>query len=644
MTSRHLRTALRLTLVVTLLSFTLITRADDFAALGFGASAAGRGSQAHVAKSVVNKTALPAGSEAMLAVSLDIGDGYHAQSHKPYDENLIPFTIKLDENPAVTFGEPVYPPGKDETYPNLGKLSVYTKNVIVRVPVKVKPDAKPGPIQIKGKLRYQICDDKACFPPESPAFTVETKVVPAGTEVQPNEPELFKAAEEASPKAEATPATGPTVASTAANAAAPPVVVDEDRPKWGVLFALGAAFVAGILFNIVPCVLPVLPIKVLGFAEIAQHDRAKTIFLSTIFGLGIVSVFAVLAVLILVLKTITWGQQFANPVFAWAMVILLLVLSLWLFGVLNVGLPTAVYAFSPRHDTAGGNYLWGVMTAVLSTPCTGPLFVPVMGWAATQPQALGVSAMMMVGVGMAFPYVVLSAFPEAARKFPRVGPWSELFKQMLGFILLAFTVFFAAGRFTSPAGQWWAAVPVAVMAALYLMARTVQLSKDARPVAISSLVAVTMVTAAVLVACRFSGVFDARPAGPGGAGGVAVDWTPYSDSQLESARKAGKIVLVKFTANWCLNCQYVEATVFHDDEAIKALRKHDVVTLKADLTSDEAPGWGRLRDITPTGGIPLTAIYAPGYDKPVQITSVYTTATLVRTLDQLDGARTVAAR
>jgi thiol:disulfide interchange protein DsbD len=326
------------------------------------------------------------------------------------------------------------------------------------------------------------------------------------------------------------------------------------------------------------------------------------------------------------------AEQFSNPWFAWGVVVVLVLLALWMFGVLNVNLPPGAYAFAPRHDTFVGNFQWGILTALLSTPCTGPLFIPVMGWAAQQPQALGMTVMMMVGVGMAFPYVALSAFPEAARRFPRVGPWAELFKQMLGFMLLGFAVYFAAGRFGTAAGQWWAAVPVAALAALYLMARTVQLSKDARPVAISAVIAVALVTASVLLACRFSGVFDKRVGGGAVAG---VNWQPYSDETIESARKAGKIVLVKFTANWCLNCQYVEATVFHDDEAIEALRKHDVVAVKADLTAEDAPGWERLRKLNPTGGIPLTAIYAPGYEQPVKIDSVYTTGTLVSTLGQL---------
>jgi thiol:disulfide interchange protein DsbD len=103
-------------------------------------------------------------------------------------------------------------------------------------------------------------------------------------------------------------------------------------------------------------------------------------------------------------------------------------------------------------------------------------------------------------------------------------------------------------------------------------------------------------------------------------------------------------VLVKFTANWCWNCQYIEGTVYHDKAAIDALRQNDVAMIKADLTTDDAPGWGRLRQLSATGGIPLTAIYAPGYEQPVLISSVYTTGTLVKTLDELAKSKLAIGR
>src|SRR5205085_9063522 len=120
-------------------------------------------------------------------------DGFHAQSHTPSKEEYIKFELKMDKDPAVTFGEPVYPKGKDEFYPNLNDtLNVYTGRVVIYVPIELKSDAKPGAIKLKGKLTYQICDNNVCYPPESPKFEVETKIIPAGEEVKPNEEELFK--------------------------------------------------------------------------------------------------------------------------------------------------------------------------------------------------------------------------------------------------------------------------------------------------------------------------------------------------------------------------------------------------------------------------------------------------------------------
>jgi thiol:disulfide interchange protein DsbD len=429
-----------------------------------------------------------------------------------------------------------------------------------------------------------------------------TKVVAKGSAVEAANAELFSGYQAGAPPAP--PA---------------PKVVTADDPFGGVWIALGAAFVAGILFNIVPCVLPVLPIKVLGFAEVAQHNRVKTLALSSVFGLGIVAVFAVLAIFILVLHTITWGQQFANPWFAWGVVILLALMAAWMFGWLNFNLPGGVYSFSPRHDTYVGNFEWGVLTAILSTPCTGPLFPPLMLWAQSQPTYVGLPAVMMVGVGMASPYIILSAFPELARKFPRVGPWAELFKQMMGFMMLGAAVFFAAGRFLHGQQLYWSLVPVAALAAGYLLVKTVKNGAGVRGIVIASCLALVMIGSTSAIAATFIS---------------PVTWQAYSDQTIDAARPK-QIVLVKFTANWCLTCQYIERSVYHDKTTAAALAKYHVLSVKADLTDRDAPGWKRLKELSSTGGIPLTAIYVPGQEKPIILASVYTTDTLLKTLEEV---------
>jgi thiol:disulfide interchange protein DsbD len=473
-------------------------------------------------------------------------------------------------------------------------------------------------LKISGKIFYQACDDKACFAPQKTPFVVETKVVPASEPVALANTQLFANFD-------------PMVFAAGKTVAAEPAIVigDDNAPKWSLATALAIAFFAGMLFNVMPCVLPVLPLKAASFYEVAQHHRSKTLLLAGVFSLGIISVFAVLSIVIL-FRHRNWGEQFSNPYFAWGIVILMFVMSLAMFGAFAILLPKRVYEFAPRHDSYMGNFGMGILTAVLSTPCTAPLFPPLMLWASAQPRSVGVPAMLMVGVGMAFPYVLLSAFPEMARRFPRVGPWSELVKQMMGFLLLGAAVFFASGQLLHGATMWWPMVAVAAIASLYLMGRSVQLSKNALPVAISSVLAVLMLGSTIWIAVFMS------------TGGV--NWTPYSDEALAQARAAHKIALVKFTANWCLNCQTVEATVYHDKNAIQALQEHDVVMLKADLSKEDAAGWPLLKKLNPTGGIPLTAIYAPGSDQPIQISSVYTTQTLLRVLDQISRKSVADAR
>ena len=574
---------------------------------------------------VPSATAVTPGGKGVLAVVVDIQKGFHSQSNTPLDKNAHKFEATLDGGKGpFRFGELIYPEGHIEDSAALGgKASVYSGRVIVYAPFTVAGDAKPGEADVTGSITYQLCDDSVCYQPEQKDLKATIKVAAPGEEIKKNRPELFEAYEKPptpKPRGPAKPTIGPAATSATPGGSSFQWV---PRTLYG---ALGTAFLAGILFNIVPCVLPVLPLKVLGFVEVAQHDRAKTITLATVFGLGIVTVFAALSLLVVVFKTIQWGQQFANPIFAWGMVVLLLAMALWMFGLFNINLPTGVYSFAPRHDTYFGNYSLGILTAVLSTPCTGPLFPPILLWAGQQPPTQGVAAMVMVGVGMAFPYVILSCFPGIARRFPRVGPWAELFKQMMGFIILAFAIYFAAGRLTTSELAWWTIVPVSLLAALYLTGRTAQLSRNAQAVAIASLIAVSLVSASVIWAANQSNLLAART--------ESVAWVPYSDGALEQARKEGKVALIKFTATWCFNCQTVEGTVYRDNKALAALRQHDVVTIKADLTRQDASGWAKLRQLSTSGGIPFTAIYLPDQEQPLKIEGIYSTSTLLQALNQ----------
>lgn len=582
-------------------------------------SAAAMPQHGHVKQVAINSSALHPGQKAIAAIVVEIEDGYHAQAHKPLDPSYIAFVVAPDENAAVTWGEPQYPPGQIEDYPALGKLSVYTDKVVLYVPFNVRGDAKPGQLELGGKLTYQVCDNNACFPPEHPRFKVATKVVAADVEVKPNEPELFKGASE----------TTSSVAPTPAAPATQPAAVREAGSS-GAMFQFLTAFLAGILFNVVPCVLPVLPLKAIGFYEASQHSRAKSLSFGLAFSLGLVATFAVFGVLIFGYRWIgfhdrpfDWGQLFTKWWFTLSIVGILFLMALGTFGAFNVGVPRGLYSISPRHDTYLGNFEFGILTALLSTPCTFGMFVGLLAWAITEPPAIGVLILVTVGAGMAFPYLVLSALPEVARRFPRTGPWAEVVKQMMGFLLLLAAVYFARpfiGRVLHGESFWWLLFAVVCAAGGYLIIRTLQFSHSIVGRIVGVAIALLMVGGAYRVVAQLT----ARP----------YQWQPYSDAALAQARTSGKITLIEFTADWCGNCQYVEGHVLHSPAVVNAVRKHDVVMLKADVTRDDAPARPLLEKLNPAGSIPLTVIYSPKAPQPIELTGIYSKEDLQGAIDR----------
>ena len=324
---------------------------------------------AKLTTAVLDTSALRQGAKATAAIQLDIKAHYHAQSRTPSEEGLVKFDAAVEPHPGMTFGDPIFPKGKDESYKSAGGgkptvLNVYTGHVIVRVPIEVKPDAPLGKTTIKGTLSCQICDNVGlCFPPEDYPFTIETEIVPAGAAVEQVNQKVFEQA--ASPTNGTAPAEGEAAQSDAATSAGP-----EQTFGGSLLGALGLAFVVGICFNAVPCVLPVLPLKAMGFYEVSQHNRARSLLFGAAFSLGVIASFAALGMLVVVWKSFAWGELFSNPWFAGRWSVILAVMALNMFGLFTVNLPSGMYSFSPRHDTYVGNFLFGILTAALSTPCT----------------------------------------------------------------------------------------------------------------------------------------------------------------------------------------------------------------------------------------------------------------------------------
>ena len=564
----------------------------------------------------LNFNALHPGQQATVAVVVDIPEGLHSQSNTPTSDDYVRFAIEPSKSDWAAALPVRYPKGEEVNYPALGPLNVYTGRVIAYIPIVVESKAAPGEVRFDGKLQIQLCDDQTCFRPFSNQraipFSVTTNVVAIDQPVNGTNADLFAGFD---PRA---------------FAEQPPADAAEiqlfgwtfrlEHSAYGVAFAI--AFVVGVIFNLMPCVLPVVPLKAIGFYEASQHDRARCFMLGVVFSLGLLTVFAILAVLVFVGQML-WGRLFAEAWFVWSIVGILVLMAAGQLGAFSVVLPNSVYSYVPTHSSWTGNFLFGGFTAILSTPCTAPMFLGLLVWASGQPTWLGIAAFMTVGLGMATPYLVLAGFPGLARKLPRTGAWSELLKQFMAFLLLAVAAWFAAGRLISGNAYLWVVFAIVLAGCVFLVVRTRMISPTRRAVAIATLIAVAITGSVLWFTLRLAS-----------GGHDLIDWQPYSQSAFAAAIDSDKLVMLEFTANWCANCKELESRVFRDQRTADALKEHGVTPIRVDLTHEDAPGWRKLRELSSSGGIPLTVIYSPKLDRPIQLSSIYTTDNLIAAIDR----------
>ncbi len=356
-----------------------------------------------------------------------------------------------------------------------------------------------------------------------------------------------------------------------------------DQAQHGLGVWLLLAFVAGMILNVMPCVLPVISIKVLSFVQQAGEDRSRILHLGLAFAAGILVVFLVLAGLAIGLG-MGWGEQFQSQTFLVVMIGIVFALALSLFGLFELGVPSQVGALAgggPREGL-GDAFFKGMLATVLATPCSGPFLGSTLAWTLQQTPLTIFLVFLMLGLGMALPYVVLTANPAFLKLVPRPGPWMETFKQSMGFVLMATVVYlmislqqdlllFTVGFLVFVAlGCWW-----------YGRFATFDKPRARR---------LAHVAAALLIVAggaRFAfGTFRGFFA-PVEARGDHVAWVDFEPDAFLAHLDAGRSVFVDFTADWCPNCKYNEKFVYESEPVRALLERKGVVAMKADITHDD---------------------------------------------------------
>ena len=548
---------------------------DDSPFGGFGGGF-GPGSGDPVVSVAAQFTAVTAGRPTRLFVTATMKSGWHIYSITQGKGGPVPSKITLAPSAAYrllgAFSVSPLPKSKPEPAFNNLIVESHYDTVTWYAPIELSSGLDPRQVTIEGSLLTQPCDANACLPPQSFGFTAR---LGPGIEI----------AEELSPTGESD--------------GGQPAVEPLSREVFTTM--LIGAFLGGLVLNLMPCVLPVISLKLLAFVEQGGQSRAQVFALNLWYAAGLMLVFIVLATLSASFS-LAWGEQFTLTWFKVSMTALVFVMALSFLGVWEIPIPGFVGSGTAgqlqTQEGAAGAFFKGVFTTILATPCTGPFLGPVFGFTLEQPAYVSYLLFGTVGLGMASPYLVIGAFPEVMRFLPRPGAWMETVKQVMGFLLLATVVYL----FTTMSEKYFIstlALLVSLWFACWLVGRMPLTASPNRKT-------VTWVggtaTAALVGVFAFTVLLA----------DLKLSWQEFSPGALKQARAEGKTVMVDFTADWCPNCKWNLKVAIDTEKVLQLVEKNGVVPMIADWTDRSPMIEEVLRQDLKRQSIPVLAIYAAG--------------------------------
>ena len=394
---------------------------------------------------------------------------------------------------------------------------------------------------------------------------------------------------------------------------------------------LGLAFLGGLILNLMPCVFPVLGIKIMGFVGQAGEQKGRIVMHGLVYALGVLISFWALALTLIILRAggaeLGWGFQLQSPVFVYFLTLILFVFALNLSGVFEVGMG-AVGLGQHLTSTGGmaGSFFSGMLATVVATPCAAPFLAPALGAALALSGIESMVVFTFIGLGLAAPYLVLSMFPGLVKILPRPGEWMETFRQAMAFPLYAsagFLLWVLAAQ-VGEYGLLFALFALALVAmAGWIYGRwSVPMRKPAvRRVAVAAALA-------VLSLAIYIGYPVREPSG--------LVWEKWSPEKITTLRAEGRPIFVDFTARWCATCQANKAAVFSSEKIIKTFHALDVAALKADWTNgdpaitEELARFGR-------SAVPFNLFYLPGQIEPVILPVILTPGAILKALGKSPG-------
>jgi len=548
-----------------------------------------------------DRTAHDPGTTARIAAVVEIEPGWHVQAHVPTYDWLIPTVLTVAAPTGWGAAEIAYPEPQPYKFGFAEEpLAVYEGRIVLIADLPVPADAA-GAAPVEVRLRYQACDDKSCLPPVTTTASLELTIGPGGAE---QHAEVFA---------------GGARTEGHASAAAVPAPGGPRAPLAGMLLL---ALLGGLILNAMPCVLPILSLKVFGLVRAASQTSAHVRAGALATAAGILISFWALAGAAVGAKSagaaVGWGIQFQQPGFVafLALVVLFFTLNLW--GLFEIQLPSRLMSAAERRgggEGLGGHFASGLFATLMATPCSAPFLGTALSFALAQSAGTIFAIFTAVGVGLALPYLALAAAPGAARFLPRPGAWMDTLRGAMGFLLAGAVVWLLYVLSAQIAPERLAFFQVGLLAvslALWFAHRAEAGSHGRRA---GWALALLVAAGAIVLTARAPRGESRAAAEPASAS--EIPWQPFDRAEAERlAEEEGRLVFLDITADWCVTCKVNEKLVLHTPEVVAAFEEHGVVPMKADWTNRDD---GIARFLAEHGryGIPFYLLYRPGREPHV---------------------------
>ena len=565
-----------------------------------------------------------------VTVDITIPDNWHVNANVAADEFLKPSSIEIAAQ-GIHFGEPKWPePIKEYSEALDLENLVFKGHFQITLPIE-NVDADYDSLTTQATFHYQACDNSICLAPSQVTFGVGPAGFNKKRASRDDAGNMHGSATSTDANGNATGnvINAPSAAGNATEGAA------------GTFILLLSALFGGLILNLMPCVLPVLSLKLFSLIKQAGESRKRLLVLGTSTTLGILASFWALAGIVAAVKAgggnAGWGMQFQSAGFIAFMVVILSAFAMSFFGVFEIWLPGSA---TTKMDKAGrkqgfwGAFFTGALLVLLSTPCSAPFLGTAMGFAFTASTPVLFLFFTAAGVGLALPYMLVSTFPKILKVFPKPGAWMVTLQKIMGVLLLG-TVVWLLWVVHEQAGN----VGVGIFAAISLLSIAMSFAiGNIAPPGVAFFREVLSVGGAVVILAIIwfafaSPKFEAEVDAIFKARSVQLvtedGWYRYTPELIEELAKSGRTVFIDATADWCLTCKANEAAVLNREDFKRAMDSLNVARVKADWTRETPEVTALLRSMGKSG-VPAYAIYPAGdASKQIVLPELLTTSAIV---------------